>query len=133
MANPNLQQSNSIFGNTAYIGPTTTAATAAWTYNGAISLTGLTPAAGTVNKINSMLVSNITGLATTVSIAIADNPVYASGAPFYIVYNIAVPSGATLIALDKTTPIYVTENQSIGVTIGTANAIDVIANFEVVT
>lgn len=133
MANPNLQQSNSIFGNTAYITPTGITATAAWTYNGTTALTGLTPAAGTVNKINSILISNTTGSATNVSIAIANNPTFASGNPFYIVYQIAVPANATLIALDKTTPIYVTENQSVGVTIATANALDIIANFEVVT
>ena len=133
MANPNLQQSNSIFGNTAYIAPTGITATAAWTYNGTTAITGLTPAAGTVNKINSLLVSNVTGSATNVSIAIADNATFGSGNPFYIVYQIAVPANATLIALDKTTPIYVTENQSVGVTIATANALDIIANFEVVT
>jgi len=133
MANPNLQQSNSIYGNTAYIAPSITTVDTAWTYNGTTSLTGLTPAAGSVNKINSLMVANSGASAANITIAVANNAVYASGSPFYLAYQISVPANATLIIVDKTTPLYVTENQSVGVISGTANALDVVAGFEVVT
>ena len=133
MANPNLQTSNSIYGNTAYVTPSTTAVSVAWTYNGSTSLTGLTPAAGSVNKIDSIAVSNVSGAAATITIGVSNNATYASGTPYYLAYQIAVPVGATLIVVDKTTPLYITENQSVGVTVGTASALNIVASFEVVT
>lgn len=133
MANPNLQASTSIYGNTAYIIPSTTSVDVAWTYNGSTSLTGLTPAAGSVNKVDSITVSNVSGAAATITIGVSNNATYASGTPYYLAYQIAVPVGATLIVVDKTTPLYITENQSIGVIVGTANALNIVASFEVVT
>ena len=133
MANPNLQASNSIYGNTAYVTPSTTAVSVAWTYNGSTSLTGLTPAAGSVNKIDSIAVSNVSGAAATITIGVSNNATYASGTVYYLAYQIAVPVGATLIVVDKTTPLYITENQSVGVTVGTASALNIVASFEVVT
>jgi hypothetical protein len=133
MANPNLQASTSIFGNTAYVIPSATTVSVAWTYNGSTSLTGLTPAAGSVNKVNNITVSNVSGAAATITIGVSNNATYASGTPYYVAYQIAVPVGATLIVVDKTTPLYITENQSVGVIVGTANALNIVASFEVVT
>jgi hypothetical protein len=132
MANPNLQSSTSIYGNTAYITPSTTSVDVAWTYNGSTSLTGLTPASGAVNKVDSIIVSNVSGAAATVTIGVSNNATYASGTVYYLAYQIAIPVGATLIVFDKTTPLYITENQSIGVTVGTASALNVVASFEVI-
>ena len=133
MANPNLQASTSIFGNTAYVIPSATTVSVAWTYNGSTSLTGLTPAAGSVNKVNNITVSNVNGAAATITIGVSNNATYASGTPYYVAYQIAVPVGATLIVVDKTTPLYITENQSVGVIVGTASALNIVASFEVVT
>lgn len=133
MANPNLQASTSIYGNTAYVIPSTTSVSVAWTYNGSTSLTGLTPAAGSVNKVDSITVSNVSGAAATITIGVSNNATYASGTPYYLAYQIAVPVGATLIVVDKTTPLYITENQSVGVIVGTASALNIVASFEVVT
>ena len=133
MANPNIVNVTSINGNTAYIIPSVTTAVATWTYNGSTALTGLTPAVGSVHKIDNIVAANVTASAATVSIAISNNPTYASGTAYYIAYQITVPAGATLIITDKTTAFYVTENQSVGVIVGTANAINITASFEVIT
>jgi hypothetical protein len=133
MANPNLQVSNSIYGNTAYVIPSATTVSVAWTYNGTTSLTGLTPATNSVNKINSITVSNVSGAAATITIGVSNNATYASGTPYYLAYQIAVPVGATLIVVDKTTPLYITDSQSVGVIVGTASALNIVASFEVVT
>lgn len=133
MPNPNLQTSNSIFGNTAYVIPSTTSVSTAWTFNGTSSLTGLTPSANTVNKINSIMVSNVSAAAATITIGVSNNATYASGTPYYLAFQIAVPIGATLIVFDKTTPLYITENQSVGVIVGTASALHIVASFEVIT
>lgn len=133
MANPNIVNVTSIYGNTAYVAPSATTVSTAWTYNGTTALTGLTPAVGTVNKVNSVVVSNVTSSAALVSLAISNNATYASGTAFYIAYQISVPANATLIIVDKTTPLYVTENQSVGIIVGTANALGAVASFEVIT
>ena len=133
MANPNLVNVGTIRGQTAYVIPSTTSVSVAWTYDGTNSLTGLTPAADTVNKVNSIMVSNVSGAAATITVGVSNNATYASGTPYYLAYQIAVPVGATLIVVDKTTPLYITENQSVGVIVGTASALNIVATFDVLT
>ena len=133
MANPNIVNVTSIYGNTAYVLPASTAVSVAWTYNGSTSLTGLTPASGTVNRVTSIVVSNVTASAATATIAIANNATYGSGTPYYIAYQISVPPNASVIVTDKTTSFYVTESQSVGVTSGTSSALNYTATFEAIT
>lgn len=134
MANPNIVNVTSIYGNTAYVIPNGTTANTAWTYNGTTSLTGLTPAANTVNRITSIVVSNTTSSAATGTVAIANNATFGSGTVVsYLAYQVSVPANTTLIVTDKTTSFYVTENQSVGVTSGTANALTYTATFEAIT
>lgn len=135
MANPNLQNAVSIYGNTAYVIPSSAAtATTSWTYNGTTSLTGLTPAANSVNKIDCIIVSNTTASAATATIAVGNNATFGSATVVtYPAYQISVPPNASLIVLDKTTPLYITENQSVAAYSGTASALTFTASFEVVT
>jgi hypothetical protein len=135
MANPNIQNSSSIFGNTAYVIPSVAAtATTSWTYNGTTALTGLTPAANSVNKINVIIAANTTASAATATIAIGNNATFGSATVItYPAYQISVPPNATLIIVDKTTPYYITENQSIAAYSGTGSALTFTASFEVVT
>ena len=133
MANPNIVNVTSIYGNSAYVIPSNTSVSTAWTYNGSTSLTGLTPAAGTVNRVTSIVVSNVTSSAATATVAISNNATYASGTPYYIAYQISVPPNASVIVTDKTTSFYVTENQSVGVISGTGSALNYTATFEAIT
>ena len=131
MANPNIAALTTIYGNTAYVVPSTTAATTSWTYNGTTTLTGLTPAAGTVNKITGLIVSNISANAASATVAIGNNPTFGSATTVsYLAYAISVPVGASLIVVDKTTDLYITENQSVAVTSGTGSALTYTAIFE---
>jgi len=43
------------------------------------------------------------------------------------------PANASLIVIDKTTDLYITENQSVGVTSGTGSALTYIAVFEAIS
>ena len=134
MANANIAALTSIYGNTAYVIPSTTSATTSWTYNGTTSLTGLTPATGTVNKITGLTVANTTASAATATVGIGNNATFGSATVVsYPAYQISVPAGATLIIIDKTTDVYITENQSVGVTSGTASALTYTATFEAIT
>lgn len=132
MANPNIVNVTSIYGNTAYVTPSGTTVDTAWTYNGTTSLTGLTPASGTVNRVTSIVVANTTAAAVACTVAISNNATYASGTPRYLAYQISVPANASLIVTDKTTSFYVTENQSVGVISGTGNALTYTATFEAI-
>ena len=116
MANPNIVNVASIYGNTSYLVPTTTTATT-WT--------ALTPAAGTVNKID-----NIVAATVTVSV---NSAVSGGGTAYRLACQITVPANASLIVTDKTTAFYVGEAQSIVVTSGTTNAIEMVASYEAIT
>jgi len=133
MANPNIVHVVSIYGNVAYVTPSTTAATTSWTYNGTTTLTGLTPAVGTVNRVTSIVVANVTSSAANCTVQVANNATFGSGTAYSIAYQISVPPNASVIVTDKTTSFYVTESQSVGVTSGTASALVYTATFEAIT
>jgi hypothetical protein len=123
MANPNIVNVTSIYGNTVYLIPSNTSATT-WT--------ALTPAAGTVNKIDSIVATNVTGSAATVTVSI-NSATAGGGTAYRICYQISVPANAALIVVDKTTSFYVNENQSVVVTSGTGSAIEYTATYEAIT
>ena len=123
MANPNIVAVTSIYGNTSYLIPSTTAATT-WT--------ALTPAAGTVNKIDNIVASNVTASAVAVTVSI-NSATGGGGTAYRIAYQISVPANASLIIVDKTTAFYCGENQSVVVTVGTGSAIELTSSYEAIT
>jgi len=123
MANPNIVNVTSIYGNTTYLIPSTTSATT-WTT--------LTPAVGTVNKVNNIVAANVTGSAVNVTVSI-NSATGGGGTAYDIAYQISVPANASLIIIDKTTSIYVGEAQSIVVTVGTGSAIELTSSYEAIT
>ena len=123
MANPNIVNVTSIYGNTSYLIPSTTAATT-WT--------ALTPAAGTVNKIDNIVASNVTGSVATVTVAI-NSAAAGAGTNYRLVYQVPVPINASIVVADKSTAFYLGEAQSIVVTVGTASAIELTASYEAIT
>jgi hypothetical protein len=134
MANPNIVNVTSIYGNTAYVIPSTTGVTTSWTYNGTTSLTGLTPASNSVNKIDSIIVTNTTSTAANCTVGVGNNATFGSATVVtYLAYQISVPANASIVVTDKSTSFYITENQSIGVTSGTSSALTYTASFEVIT
>jgi hypothetical protein len=123
MANPNIVNVTTITGNTTYIIPSTTSATV-WT--------ALTPAVGTVNKIDNIVASNVTGSAVAVTVSI-NSAVSGGGTAYRIAYQISGPANASLIIVDKTTAFYVGEAQSIVVTVGAGSALELTASYEAIT
>jgi hypothetical protein len=123
MANPNIVNVTSIYGNTSYLIPSNTSAT---------NWTALTPAVGTVNKIDNIVASNVTGSAVAVTVSI-NSAVSGGGTAYRIAYQISVPANASLIIVDKTTAFYVGETQSIVVTVGTGSALELTASYEAIT
>ena len=123
MANPNILNVSSIYGNTSYLIPSTT---------GATTWTALTPAAGTVNKIDNIVASNVTAAVATVTVAI-NSAAAGAGTNYRLVYQVPVPINASIVVADKSTAFYLGEAQSIVVTVGTASAIELTASYEAIT
>ena len=123
MANPNIVGVTAIYGATSYLIPTGTSATA-WT--------ALTPAVGSVNKIGSIVAANVTANAATITVSV-NSAVSGGGTAYRVAYQISIPAYASLIIADKTTAFYVGEAQSVVVTSGTTNAIELVASYETIT
>lgn len=123
MANPNLINSSSIYGNTSYLIPSTTAATT-WT--------ALTPATNTINKIDNIVAANVTGSIATVTVSI-NSAAAGAGTAYRLIYQVPVPINASIVIVDKSTSFYLGEAQSIVVTVGTASAIEFTASYEAIT
>jgi len=123
MANPNIVNVTSIYGNTSYLIPSTTSATT-WT--------ALTPASGTVNKIDNIVAANVTGSNATVTVSI-NSAISGGGTAYRLIYQVTVPPNAAIVVADKSTAFYLGEAQSIVVTSGTASAIELTASYEAIT
>tara|TARA_R110000868_G_scaffold215622_1_gene465746 strand:- start:416 stop:787 length:372 start_codon:yes stop_codon:yes gene_type:complete len=123
MANPNMVNVSSILGATTYLVPTTTTATT-WT--------ALTPSAGTINKIDTMTATNVTATSATITVSI-NSAISGGGTAYRLTYQTSVPGNSSLIVVDKSTGIYVGEGQSIVVTSGTTNAIEMVGAYEAIT
>ena len=121
MANPNIVNVTSILGENASVSLTSTSAT---------SIVSNASASGKVLKINTLIVSNVDG---TNACDITINKYSAAalgGSAFAIASTVSVPADASLIVIDKTTSIYLKENESIGATAGTANDLIVTCSWE---
>jgi hypothetical protein len=80
-------------------------------------------------KINTLNVSNSSSSAVAVTVAWY-NAAALAGTAFSIVGNVVVPGGSTLNVIDKTSQYYLEENNSLGATAGTGNALIVTCSYE---
>lgn len=130
MANPNLINSSSITGNTTYYTPSGTTAVVLLT-NAASS--------GIVNKVENVVVSNVTASAANATVSIYSNGAVAQGsAPsggtaYPLAFQVSVPANATLVVVDKSTSFYLQEGTSISITSGTANSLTFTTSYEAIT
>ena len=128
MANPNIVNVTTIYGKTTYLTPSVTTA---------VVLLPNAAASGKVYKINQILAANVDGtnsINATVSIytngAVAQGSAPSGGTAFPIIFTVAIPAGATLNVLDKSTAVYLEEDTSITVTSGTASKITYTVSYE---
>ena len=131
MANPNLLAATTASGTVAYLTPSGTTA---------LVLIRNASASGTVLKVNQIVAANVNGSAavdTTVSIYTnggqLPNNAPSGGTAYPIVSTVSVPADASLIVTDKTTAIYLMEDQSIVVTSGTASGITYTVSYEIIS
>jgi hypothetical protein len=99
MAAPNIVNVTSIYGRTAHLNLTTSAQ----------SVVSNSAGSNKVFKINTIIVANVDGSAAADVTVNYNN----AGTTFAIASTIAVPADSTLVILDKTSAIYLEENDSI--------------------
>lgn len=128
MSNPNIVNVTSILGTTTYLTPSATTA---------VVLLPNAAASGLVFKINQIVCANVNGSSAvnaTVSIysngAVAQGGAPSGGTAYPVISTISVPASASVIAVDKTTAIYLMEGTSITVTSGTASGITYTISYE---
>ena len=128
MANPNLLAASTAYGTTTYFTPSGTTA---------VVLLANAASSGKVFKINQIVAANVNGSAAvnaTVSIytngAVAQGSAPSGGTAYPVISAVSVPGNASLIAVDKTTAIYLMEDQSISVTSSTTSALAFTISYE---
>ena len=130
MSNPNIVNVTAIYGTTTYYTPSGTTA---------VVLLPNAAASGTVMKINQVVVSNVTGTAAnaTVSVytncAVAQGSAPSGGTAYPIISAVSVPGSASLIAMDKTTSVYLQEGTSISITSGTGSSLTFSISYELIS
>ena len=131
MANPNLLAATTASGTTTYYTPGGTSA---------VVLLANAASSGQVLKINQIVCANVNGSSAvnaTVAIytngAVAQGSAPSGGTAYPIISTIAVPASASVIAVDKTTAVYLMEGTSISVTSGTASGITYTISYEVIS
>lgn len=121
MANPNIVNVAAIYGENSSTSLTTTNAT---------SIVSNAAASGKVYKINMIVVANVDGTSAADITISKYSQAALGGTAFPIASTISVPADASLIVVDKTTAIYLKENESIGATAGSASDLVVTCSWE---
>jgi hypothetical protein len=85
-----------------------------------------------VLKLNTLMAANTTASSATITVKVF-NAAAGAGTSVSIASTITVPTGSSLAIIGKDTPLYIEENRSIGAIAGTANAIDIVASYEVIS
>lgn len=130
MANPNIVNVTTIYGNTTYYTPSGTTA---------VVLLANAAASGVVNKIDNVVAANVTAVTATATVSIYTNGAVAQGsAPsggtaYPIIFQIPVPGNSAVVVVDKSTAFYLQEGTSISVTSGTSNAITFTTSYEAIS
>lgn len=121
MANPNIVNVTSILGTTTYLTPPNTTAN---------TLLSNAASSGLVFKINQIVCANVNGVSAVNTTVAINSAAAGAGTNFPVISTVSVPASASVIAVDKTTSIYLMENSSIVVTSGTASGITYSLSYE---
>jgi hypothetical protein len=117
MANPNIASATNLIGNNAYVTLSTTSAT---------QLINNPASSGKIFKINVINAANTNTTAVNLTLTLYSAAAL-GGTGYPLVTTLGIPASAGMLLVDKSNSIYLLENQSIGVTAGTANFISVVA------
>jgi hypothetical protein len=121
MAAPNIVDVTTITGKSATIALSTTSQT---------TLVSNAASSGKVFKINMIQVANVDGTNAADVTVDVHSAAAGGGTAYSLVATASVPADASLIALDKSTALYLEEDKSITATASAANDLEVIVSYE---
>jgi len=121
MAAPNIVDVSTITGKSATIALSTTSQT---------TLVSNAASSGKVFKINMIQVANVDGTNAADVTVDVHSAAAGGGTAYSLVATASVPADASLIALDKSTALYLEEDKSITATASAANDLEVIVSYE---
>ena len=121
MAAPNIVNVTTIIGKSATVALASTSATA---------LVSNAASSGKVFKINMIQVANVDGTNACDVTVDMHSAASGGGTAYSLVSTASVGADSSLIALDKSTALYLEEDKSITATAGTANDLEVIVSYE---
>lgn len=121
MTAPNIVNVSTITGKTDQIALSTTSATV---------LLSNAASSGRVVKVNTIIVANVDATNACDVTVDLHSAAAGGGTAFSIISTASVAADSSLVALDKSTAIYLEEDMSITVTAGTANDLEVIVSYE---
>lgn len=117
MANPNIVNVTTIYGNTATLAVSTTTT----------NVVSNPSSSGQVYKVNALTVANINTLSSAVNINVEYNN---AGANTYLARNVVIPANSSLVILGKDTAMYLLENTSLQLTAGSNNSLSALVTYE---
>jgi len=121
MAAPNIVNVSTIIGKSATIALSTTSQT---------TLVSNAASSGKVFKINMIQIANVDGTNAADVTVDMHSAASGGGTAYSLVATVSVPADASLIALDKSTALYLEEDKSITATASAANDLEVIVSYE---
>jgi hypothetical protein len=121
MAAPNIVDVSTIIGKSATIALSSTSQT---------TLVSNAASSGKVFKINMIQVANVDGTNAADVTVDVHSAAAGGGTAYSLVSTASVPADASLIALDKSTALYLEEDKSITATASAANDLEVIVSYE---
>jgi propanediol dehydratase large subunit len=122
MANPNIVNVATINGKT--YSNVLTASNVLQVVNAASS--------GQIYKINSIVVSNANTTAAA-NVTLEVNNAAGNGTPYRIARGVTVPFQSSLVAIDRSTGLYLEENQSIKGFSTTSNSLEIIISYDIIS
>ena len=121
MAAPNIVDVTTIIGKTDTVALSSTAQT---------TLVSNAASSGKVFKINMIQVANVDGTNACDVTVDVHSAASGGGTAFSLISTASVGGNSSLVALDKSTAVYLEEDRSITATAGTANDLEVIISYE---
>ena len=121
MAAPNIVNVSAIYGKTASVTPSNTLDNV---------LVANAAASGKVFKINFVMCANVDGNAAYAATVSINSAADGSGTSVPLISTVTVPANATVIAIDKSTAVYLEEGKSLVVKTGVGSKISYTVSYE---
>lgn len=120
MAAPNIANPTTITGKTTFVAVGTSAT----------SVLSNAASSNQVLKVNSLVVSNVDGVnSATVTVSVYSAAAL-GGTAYKICHTVTVPADASLVVIEKSSQIYLEENQSIGALASAAGDLEIVCSYE---